>query len=329
MVDPRNSVAIGRTGVRVSRLGLGGAPFGGLFAEVARDTAAATVRTAFELGIRYVDTAPLYGHGKSEASIGEALRGVPRAWFTLSTKVGRSLVPVASPPHSDHFVGLPPVDTGYDFSRDGILRSLQGSLARLGLDRVDIVYVHDPDDHLDQVVRETFPALADLRAQGVVGAIGAGMNHAAPLVHLARECAFDCFLLAGRYTLLDQSGLPELLPLCLDRQISVVIGGPYNSGILASDLADGATYFYEPAPGGVLERARRIRAVCDRHRVPLKAAALQFGLGHPAVAATIPGARTPSEVRDNWELMSFPIPTDLWLELRHEGFLPEDAPIPS
>ena len=217
-----------------------------------------------------------------------------------------------------------------------MLRSLEESLQRLSLDRVDIALIHDldrasADDPVQwrRAVEGAYPALDDLRSQGVVKAIGAGLNESEPLVRLAREGDFDCFLLAGRYTLLDQSGLSDLLPLCEEMRISIILGGPYNSGILASDLSPGATYFYEKAPPDVLERARRLKAACDRFDVPLKAAALQFGLAHPAVAATIPGARSPTEVEENVRMVAHPIPHKLWDELRGQRLVPDNAPVPS
>ena len=217
-----------------------------------------------------------------------------------------------------------------------MLRSLEESLQRLSLDRVDIALIHDldrasADDPVQwrRAVEEAYPALDDLRSQGVVKAIGAGLNESEPLVRLAQEGDFDCFLLAGRYTLLDQSGLSELLPLCEERRISIILGGPYNSGILASDLSPGATYFYGKAPPDVLGRARRLKAACDRFDVPLKAAALQFGLAHPAVAATIPGARSPAEVEENVRMAAHHIPHELWDELRGQRLIPDDAPVPS
>ena len=219
-----------------------------------------------------------------------------------------------------------PYEVVFDFSRDGVLRSLEDSLRRLDMDRIDIALIHDPDDHHDQAISEAFPALAELRSQGVIGAIGAGMNEWEALARFAVEGDFDCFLLAGRYTLLDQSGLAELLPLCEQRGISVILGGPYNSGVLASDLSGSATYFYAATPPEVLLRAREIKTVCDRHEVPLKAAALQFGLAHPAVAATIPGAQSVAEVEENVAMVQLPIPGALWDELRGQHLIPAEAP---
>ena len=323
---PLDKAEIRNTGVQVTRVGMGGAPIGGLYTAVETATAVDTIRRAHELGIGYYDTAPLYGSGRSEMLFGEALETIPRGDYVLSTKVGRLLEPVAAQPESDQFVDLPSFEPTYDYSRDGVLRSIDESLARLRLDRVDIVMIHDPDDHFEQALDEAFPALYELRSQGVVGAVGAGMNQWEMLARFAREGDPDCFLLAGRYTLLDQSGLTELLPLCEEKDIGIVLGGPYNSGILASDLSDDTTFNYLPAPREVLEKARRINDVCDRHGVPLKAAALQFGLAHPAVAATIPGARSIEEIEENLRMAAHPIPGDLWDELRAEGLIHPDAP---
>ena len=329
-MDPLELRQIGTTGVSVTRLGLGGAPMGGLFTTAGAQTADATIRRGYELGIRFFDTAPLYGRGKSERFYGQGLGGFDRDSYTLSSKVGRVLDPNESASGEDDlYVEVPPYDVVFDFSRDGVLRSVEESIERLGLDRLDIALIHDPDDHWEQAIGEAYPALAELRSQGVVGAIGAGMNQWEMEARFAREGDFDCFLLAGRYTLLDHSGLEELLPLCEQKQISVILGGPYNSGVLASDLGPETTYFYQRTPPEVLETARRIKTVCDRYDVPLKAAALQFGLAHPAVAATIPGPRNPTEVEENVALTGFDIPRDLWSELKAEGLITEAAPTPN
>ena len=329
-MDPLELKQIGSTDLRVTRLGLGGAPLGELFTPVGTQNAIDTVRRGYELGIRFFDTAPLYGRGKSERFYGEALRDFDRNSFVLSSKVGRVLNPNDSAADEDDiYAELPPYDVVFDFSRDGVLRSIEESLERLGLDRLDIALIHDPDDHWEQAINEAYPALAELRSQGVVGAIGAGMNQWEMPARFAQEGDFDCFLLAGRYTLLDHSGLEVMLPLCERKQVSIILGGPYNSGVLASDLGPDTTYFYQRTPPEVLETARRIKAVCDRHEAPLKAAALQFGLAHPAVAATIPGPRTPEEVEENIAMADFEIPTDLWAELRAEGLIPTDAPTPT
>lgn len=328
-MDPFESKQVGNTRLHVTRLGLGGAPLGSQIAQAESQTALDTVAKGYDLGVRYFDTAPLYGLGSSETYLGRALSDVPRDEFVLSSKVGRVLNPVSARPDPGIRPGRPSYEAVFDFSRDGILRSLEESLVRLGLDRIDIAYIHDPDDHYQQAIDEAFPTLADLRSQGVVGAIGAGMNEWQPLARFARDGDFDCFLLAGRYTLLDHSGLDELLPLCQERGISVVLGGPYNSGILASDLQSDTTYFYRETPPDVLDRARQIKTVCDRHAVPLKAAALQFGLAHPAVAATIPGPRSPAEVEENVRMVGHPIPADLWGELKASNLIPDHAPEPA
>ena len=333
---------IGSTGLAVSRLGLGGAGLGGLYRDVSQEVAARTIQRSFQLGARYFDTAPFYGHGKSERYYGHGLAGLPRDELVVSTKVGRVLNAVDSPPDAGQFANPPPYEPVFDFSRDGILRSLDESLQRLNLDRIDIALIHDPDEsesmkgstfgepfHYRQALSEAYPTLADLRSQGVLRAIGVGMNQWQGLMRFAVEAEFDCFLLAGRYTLLDHSALSELMPLCEAKRISLIIGGPYNSGILASDLSAPAPYFYAQPPPDVLEQARRIKSVCDRYDVPLKAAALQFGLAHPAVAATIPGARSPAEVEENLRMAEYSIPSGLWAELREDGFIPEDAPTPT
>ncbi len=329
-MNPLEPRQIGTTGISVTALGLGGAPLGGLFSTVGAENAVNTVRRGYELGVRFFDTAPLYGRGKSERFYGQALSEYDRDSYILSSKVGRVLDPNDSASDEDDiYVELPPYDVVFDFSRDGVLRSIEDSLLRLGLERLDIALIHDPDDHWEQAITQAYPALDELRSQGVVGAIGAGMNQWEMPARFAREGDFDCFLLAGRYTLLDHSGLEVLLPLCEEKSISVILGGPYNSGVLASDLGPDTTYFYRRTPPEVLETAKRIKAVCDRREVPLKAAALQFGLAHPAVAATIPGPRTPEEVSENIGMASFDIQSDLWTELKSEALIPQEAPTPA
>lgn len=318
---------LGRTRLGVSRLGLGTAPLGGLYEAVDEDDAVETVHRALALGVRLFDTAPLYGHGLAETRLGLGLRGVPAGEVVVSTKVGRLLRADVPPEPGQVFQGVPPVNPVFDFSADGIARSLEASLTRLGRDHVDIVYLHDPDDFADQAIREAFPVLARWRDEGVVGAIGAGMNQAALLARFAREADPDCFLLAGRYTLLDHQGLDELLPLCEERGIAIVAGGVFNSGLLANPTA-GAPYDYAPAPEPVLARARRLAAICTEHGVPLKAAALQFPLAHPAVACILTGARSAAELEENARLLDHPIPGELWGALRGEGLLPDAAPVP-
>ena len=313
---------IGGTGLHVTALGFGGAPVGNEVADNEEDLAMATVQRSYESGTRYFDTAPIYGFGRSERRIGRALAGIPRDRYVISTKVGRLLEPGCQ----DSAAAEPTVV--FDWSRDGVMRSLDESLRRLGMDRVDIALLHGPHDHYKVAIEEAYPVLADLRSQGVVTAIGAGMNEWELSARFAREADFDCILLAGRYTLLDQTALAEFLPLCVEKGISVILGGPYNSGILASDLTDEATYQYVKAPPDILERARRIRSVCDRYGVPLNAVALQFGLAHPAVASTIPGARTAGEAEDNHRAVSHPVPNALWEDLKHQGLVDPDSPVP-
>ncbi len=327
-MNPLLTREIGKTGLKVTRLGVGGAPFSRLSGAEGEKLATESIKKGLDLGIRFFDTAPMYGAGKSELYYSRVLEDEVRSEYVLSSKVGRVLNPSKSSSNAgDAYLNLPPLDMEFDFSRDGILRSIEDSLERLKLDRIDILFIHDPDDYHEQAVKEAFPALSDLRSQGVIKAIGAGMNYWEPLADFAVECDFDCFILAGRYTLLDHSGLLKLLPLCEEKNISVILGGPYNSGVLASDLSDeGTTYFYKNTPIEILETAKKIKTICDRYSVPLKAAALQFGLSHPAVAATIPGALKASEVAENFEMVQFPIPKDLWGELKREKLIPQSAP---
>ncbi|MXX47095.1 MAG: aldo/keto reductase [Chloroflexi bacterium] len=307
---------IGRTALQVTRLGLGGVF---LAIEARPEEADGLIDRAAALGVRYFDTAPMYGNGESERRYRGPLASLDRSDFVISTKVGRRL--------QEHADGS--VTWHFDFSRDGALRSFESSLERLGVDHIDILLVHDPDDHEDQAMREAFPALIELREQGLVGAIGAGMNQWEMELRFAKELPLDCFLLAGRYTLLEQGALAEFLPYCEAHGISVVAGGPYNSGILASDLSDSVSYNYRAAPAGMLDRARAIKAVCDRHDVPLKAAALQFILAHPAIAAVIPGAASVAEVEENARMIEAPIPRALWVELKEAGLLDPGAPTPA
>jgi D-threo-aldose 1-dehydrogenase len=317
---------LGSSEVAVTRLGFGAAPIGNLFSAVADADAAGAVDAAWDAGVRFFDTAPLYGHGLSEQRLGAALRARPRDELVLATKVGRLLVrDVAT--SDDGFVDTPPVGWVFDFSSDATLRSLDESLVRLGTDRVDVLHVHDPDAHADDALRGAFPALRRLREQGVVRAIGAGMNRATLLARFVREAGVDCVLLAGRYTLLEQTALGELLPLCAERGVSVIAGGVFNSGLLA-DPSPRATYDYQPAPPALVERARRLARVCARHGVDLKAAALRFPLAHPAVACVLTGARSAAEMLENARLLASPIPLALWDDLRRERLVDDAAPTP-
>ncbi|MEU7484060.1 aldo/keto reductase [Streptomyces sp. NPDC042319] len=321
--------ALGRSGVPVSALSLGTAPLGNLYSPVAPEQAAATVDAAWDAGIRAFDTAPHYGLGLAERRLGDALRDRPRAAYTVSTKVGRLLRP-GGPGGDDlaHGFAVPATHHRvWDFSADGVRRSIEESLHRLGLDRIDIAYLHDPDDHAEQAFGEAYPALERLRAEGVVGAIGAGMNQTAMLARFLRDTDVDAVLLAGRYTLLDPSGLVEVLPEAAARHRSVVIGGVFNSGLLA-DPRPGATYDYAPAARPVLDRALRMKAIAERHGIPLRAAALHFPFGHPAVATVLVGARSPAEITDAAALLPRPVPPTLWTDLRKEGLLPAHVPVP-
>jgi D-threo-aldose 1-dehydrogenase len=301
---------LGTSGVEVTRLALGSGPLGGMFEAVGDERARATVDAAWELGVRTFDTAPHYGAGLAEQRLGAALRERPRDEYVLCTKVGRLLVP-GEPEDAEGFAESLPLRRVRDYSRDGVHRSLEESLERLGHDRVDIVLVHDAEDHMDQAITEAFPALAELREQGVVRAIGAGLNLVEPMLRTAREADVDCILCAGRYTLLDRSAADELLPLCAERGIGILSGGPLNSGILAG----GTTFDYAPASQEMLERAQALAAACRRYDVPLVAAALAFPLRHEAVSCVLVGARSPEEVAANVAGVERPIAEGLWEEL--------------
>jgi D-threo-aldose 1-dehydrogenase len=293
----------------------GGAAIGGLYAPISDEAAAATLQSAWDAGIRAFDTAPHYGVGLSEQRIGGFLAGCPRAEFVVSTKVGRRLVPAAGPVDGvEQFYGTPALSRVRDYSADGTLRSLEDSLRRLRLDRTDIALIHDPDDHMAEALDGAYPALARLRADGTVGAIGVGVNSASVAEWFVTRCDLDCVLVAGRYTLLDDSAAASLFPRCLARGVQVLAAGVFNSGILA-DPADGARYDYAPAAPGVLARARRIAEACARYDVPVAAAALRYVLRHPAVTAAVVGARTPEEIRADAGYLGFPIPDALWAEL--------------
>ena len=326
-MNPRERVKLGRTPLEVTRFGLGTAPLAGLYEAVAEDQAVSVISHAWSKGIRHFDTAPLYGHGLAELRLGKALHDQPRSEFVLASKVGRLLRAEAPPEPGQSFRGTPPVNPMFDFSYDGVMRSVHESLERLRLDRIDILHIHDPDDHYDQALQGAYKALDQLRSDGVIRAVGAGMNQAEMLARFAREGNFDCFLLAGRYTLLDQVALDELLPLCVERGIAIIAGGVYNSGILA-DPKPGARYNYVTAPAPLLQRAQKIRSVCGRHGVPLKAAAVQFPLGHPAVSCVVVGCRSAAHLDESLEMFEMAIPPALWQELKSEGLLTENAPTP-
>jgi D-threo-aldose 1-dehydrogenase len=297
----------------IRRLVFGGASIGGLYEPASEDLARATLAAAWEAGLRAFDTAPHYGVGLSERRIGDFLAGRPRDEFTVSTKVGRLLVPAAGPVQegSDLFYGTPAMSRVRDYSRDGVRRSVEESLARLRLDRIDIALIHDPDDHLPQAADEAYPALAELRDQGVIGAIGAGMNHADPLAWLIARTDLDCVMVAGRYTLLDQSAATSLFPLCMERGVRVLAASVFNSGILAG----GDRYNYAPAAPEILARVRQISEICSRYEIPVAAAALWYVLRHPAVSAAVVGARTPEEIRTDAGYLDLDIPEALFADL--------------
>jgi len=316
----------------VTALGLGFAPLGGSRVPVSREEAEAIVRAAWAAGARYVDTAPFYGFGQAERCVGDALRNVPRDEWVLSTKVGRLLCPNSSV--AEHQQNRMPFDAVFDYSYDAIMRSFEDSLQRLGLGRIDILYVHDigatrhgREGHpaIMRTLRDGgYRALEELRRCGVVRAIGIGVNEREVRLEAMEWGAWDAFLLAGRYTLLEQAPLDDLLPKCLSSGISIVVGGPLNSG----SLAGRDTWNYQTAPSEIVGRVDAIRAVCDRHQVPLAAAALQFPLAHPAVAAIIPGPRSTAEFAANLNLLRNPIPPALWSDLRDAKLLHPLAPTP-
>ena len=311
-------VPLGRSKVMVSRIGLGTAPLAGLFSPVEPQHAEQTLSAAWDAGIRWFDTAPHYGSGLAEQRLGSFLGGRPRAQVTVSTKVGRLLVPGSTSGGDEGFFS----DTGLvrvrDYSAEGVYRSLSESLERSGLDAFDIALVHDPDDHYAEALDGAFPALLRLRDQGAVKAIGAGMNQTRMLTRFVEETDLDCVLVAGRYSLLDRTAEEDLLPLCGERHVGVLVGGVFNSGILA-DPRPGATFDYAPASERLLDRAQALAAVCASNGVELAAAALQFPLRHPAVTAVVVGARSAQEVQDNIRHAATEIPEALWTDLEGAG----------
>ena len=298
----------------MTNLGLGTAFLGNLFVPVSDEEAHRTVEAAWNAGMRFFDTAPLYGHGLAEQRLGHVLRTKPRHEFVLATKVGRLLRAGGPPEPGQSFVDVPAVNPVFDFSYDGVMRSVEESLVRLGLDRIDVLHIHDPDNHHDEAISGAYRALDRLRSDGTIGAVGAGMNQAEMLARFAREADFDCFLVAGRYTLLDRTAARELLPLCIERGIGIIAGGVFNSGILANPRP-GGTFNYAAAAPDVVARAQQLAAKCESHGVELKAAALQFPLRHPAVATVITGCRSVAEVEENVRLFQAPVPKELWQEL--------------
>ena len=320
---------LGQSGVFVTEMAFGGAAIGNLYRAVGDEDARAAVDAAWDGGIRMFDTAPHYGLGLSERRLGRALRDRPRDSYVISTKVGRVLDPAApagpgAGTGTDGFAVPDSLVRRWDFSADGVRRSLEDSLGRLGLDRVDVVLIHDPDDFGEQALTQAYPALEKLRGEGVVRAIGAGMNQWEMLARFVRETDVDAVLVAGRYTLLDQSASAELLPAAARRGVSVLAGGVFNSGILAAPVA-GATYDYTRASSSLVARALELESACGRHGVPLRAAAARFPLRHPAVASVLIGARGAAEIEDALRLRRLDIPEGLWTALAAAGVDPASA----
>ncbi len=345
-IDPFERVPLGRAPVDVWQLGVGMAALSGLFREVSDEEAAVVLDHAWSEGVRYYDTAPLYGYGVGEERLGRMLAGHDHADYTVSSKVGRLIYPIeaidADPtlepdrpaveipgfdPREGYFKGAPPQRPVFDYSYDGVMRSVEDSLARMGLERIDIFWIHDPDMHWQQAIGGAYPALDELRSQGVVRAIGVGMNQAEMLARFVREGDFDAVMCAGRYTLLDQGALRELFPACRERGTVVVAAGVMNSGLLANPHPD-SKFDYAPAPPDLLRRALAMKDLCERHGVSLRAAAMQFVFGHPLVVSVVAGVRSIPHVDDAIANMRWDIPAQLWDEFRAEGLLPEEVPTP-
>lgn len=314
-------------------LGFGGAPLGNMFDVVSEETAEAALVAAWDTGVRHFDTAPHYGSGLSEHRFGRVLRRYPREELILSTKVGRVLTADERAPENPPFVDGLPFRARYDYTYDGVMRSFEDSYQRLGMARIDVVYIHDlAADHHGARWEELFAvamkgaakALIELREQGVIRGWGFGVNLTEPCIRAIEESDPDVFLLAGRYSLLNQPALDRLFPMCVERGVHVVVGGPYNSGLLAG----GRKFEYADAPPEMVQKRDRIAAVCERHGVDIRAAALQFCAAHPAVAAIIPGSKHADKVRENAVHVAAPIPSALWDDLRAAGLLPDEAPTP-
>ena len=338
-MKPSDKRKFGRTDLEVTPFSFGAAPIGNIFRPIDEETSDAMIQRAWNAGVRYYDTAPMYGHGLSELRVGHSLRWKNRDDFVLSSKVGRIL----KPKRRSEIDFTPWVDAAanemiFDYSYDGTMRSLEDSLQRLALERIDICFIHDIDvfnrgDEQPEVFRQAmdgaWKALSKLRDEGIVKAIGVGVNEWEVCHEALKQRDFDCFLLAGRYTLLEQESLDAFLPLCEERNAAVVIGGGFNSGILATGAVEGAKYNYAPAPAEIMQKVRRIEKVCNDYDVPLPAAAMQFVVAHPAVASFIAGTRTVEQLDKNLEWFSHPIPADFWADIKTQGLLREDAPTSS
>jgi D-threo-aldose 1-dehydrogenase len=328
-----------RSGLQVTAMGFGAAPIGNFLKPISEETSQTMIDRAWDAGLRLFDTAPLYGHGLSELRLGQYLRWRPREAYVLSTKVGRLLDP--APRGSISFapwVDGAPFRARFDYSYDGAMRSIEHSLQRLALEHIDIAFVHDVDVfthgaeqqkiYFKQVSNGAYKALEKLRSEGVVKAIGFGVNDTEVILKALQETDSDCMLVANRYTLLEQDSLDELMPLCVKRKTSVIIGGGFNGGILVTGAVPGAKYFYQPAPEPILARVRQMEAICARHQVPLAAVAMQFVLAHPAVVSHVPGTRTVAQLEQLLTWNDTPIPPALWSEMKHNGLIRQDAPVP-
>ena len=337
---PIRTRKLGRTGVSVTELGLGTAPLGDLFDRVEDDEAAAIIAAAWDGGVRYFDTSPWYGRGQSEHRLGRTLYRRNRDDFVISTKIGRLLRrPLKPGPVRDQWIGGLNFETVYDYGYDGVMRSFEDSLQRLGINSIDLLLVHDLDSwnhknparldaYFAQLITGGWRALAQLRDSGAIKGIGAGLNARETIPRFLDLFDINFFLLAMRYTLLETDVLDDEFPRCAERGVGIVIGGGYNSGILATGAVPGAMYNYEPAGPQILERVARIEAVCKRWNVPLAAAAVQFPLGHPIVASIIPGAIATKQVEQNLAAFRHKVPADLWAELKHAKLIRADAPTP-
>lgn len=341
MAKHTRGIVLGSTGLRTTAMGLGTVPLGNYLGAMTDDEAEALVDAVWDQGVRLFDTAPFYGSGLAERRLGAALAKRPRDEYVLVTKVGRLLrddVPpapeqFAGPGGKSMFFDIPALNVQHDYSYDGALRSVEESLVRMGLDRVDVVLIHDPDnfpEFYQQSVDGAFPALAKLRDEGVISGVGVGINQAEMLVDYTRDTDMDCFLLAGRYSLLDHESTIEtgLLDAVKRNDVGIMLGGVYNSGLLARPEA-GVTFNYTTAPADLIARAQALQAVCDRHDVPLMAAAIQFPLAEPGISTVLTGVRSPAEIEQNVAMMNVPIPVELWSDLRAEGFIHESALTPT
>jgi D-threo-aldose 1-dehydrogenase len=341
VLPPLKTRRLGRTTVSVTELGLGTAPLGDLFDRVEDDEAAAVVGAAWDGGVRYFDTSPWYGRGQAEHRLGRALYRRPRDEYVISSKIGRVLRrPLKPGPIKDQWLGGLQFQPVFDYGYDGVMRSFEDSLQRLGINSIELLLIHDldawshrspanVDAYFGELATGGWRALEELRDSGAIKGIGAGLNVKEAIPRFLDLFDIDFFLLAMRYTLLEQDVLESIFPRCAERGVGIVVGGGYNSGILATGAVPGAMYNYEPAGPAILERVSRIERVCARHGVPLPAAALQFPLGHPIVASIIPGAIARSQVGQNLAAFRHPIPADLWAELKQEKLIRADAPVPA